>query len=181
MKMRVLVVAGVLAVLPIIPAAQRRLAGFIEPMPTAKLQQLFPQAAAFTPRADKDPLHFTAYAADPQAPGAKPIGFAFWTVDINPEELGYHGHIHMLVGMNMAGTLTGVIVDWNTEPYGDFSVEPLVFGMQFKGKSIRDPFVVGKDVDIVSRATITMRAAARIIRESSRTVARALLTPEAVR
>ena len=115
--------------------------------------------------------------------------FAFFTgdaqtsrvVDINPEELGYHGHIHMLVGMNMTGTLTGVIVDWNTEPYGDFSVEPPAFGAQFKGKSIRDPFVAGKDVDIVSRATITVRAAARTIRESSRTVARALLTPDAVK
>ena len=180
-KKRVLVVAGVLAVLPVVVAAQKRIAGFIEPMPTAKLRQLFPQATAFTPRGDKDPLHFTAYAADPRAPGAKPIGFAFWTVDINPEELGYHGHIHMLVGMNMTGTLTGVIVDWNTEPYGDFSVEPPAFGAQFKGKSIRDPFVAGKDVDIVSRATITVRAAARTIRESSRSVARALLTPEAVR
>ena len=82
-------------------SAQKRIAGFIEPMPTAKLQQLFPQAAAF--------------------------------------------------------------------------------GAQFKGKSIRDPFVAGKDVDIVSRATITVRAAARTIRESSRSVARALLTPEAVK
>ena len=108
-------------------------------MPTTKLKQLFPQAVAFTPRGEKDPLHFTAYATDPQSPGAKPLGFAFWTVDINPEELGYHGHIHMLVGMNTVGMLTGVIVDWNTEPYGDFSVEPPAFGAQFRGKSIRDP------------------------------------------
>ncbi len=124
---------------------------------------------------------FAAYATDPQARGAKPIGIAFWTPDITPELLGYHGHIHMLIGMNMTGTLTGVIVDWNTEPYGDFSVEPLAFGAQFTGKSIRDAFAVGKDVDIVSRATITVRAAAQIIRESSRTVARALLTPGAVK
>lgn len=176
-----LMLAGLLAVMPSLAGAQKRVAGFIEPMPTAKLKQLFPQAVAFTPRGEKDPLHFTAYAADPQAPGAKPIGFAFWTVDINPEELGYHGHIHMLVGMNTVGMLTGVIVDWNTEPYGDFSVEPPAFGAQFRGKSIRDPFIVGKDVDIVSRATITVRAAARTIRESSRIVARAVLNPAEVR
>ena len=176
-----LMLAGLLAVMPSLVGAQKRVAGFIELMPTAKLKQLFPAAVAFTPRGEKDPLHFIAYAADPQAAGAKPIGFAFWTVDINPEELGYHGHIHMLVGMNTVGMLTGVIVDWNTEPYGDFSVEPPAFGAQFRGKSIRDPFIVGKDVDIVSRATITVRAAARIIRESSRTVARAVLNPADVR
>jgi transcriptional regulator of nitric oxide reductase len=182
LKRRVLAsVVGVLAMLPVMAGAQKRVAGFIEPMPTTKLKQLFPQAVAFTPRGEKDPLHFTAYAADPQSPGAKPLGFAFWTVDINPEELGYHGHIHMLVGINTVGMLTGVIVDWNTEPYGDFSVEPPAFGAQFRGKSIRDPFIVGKDVDIVSRATITVRAAARTIRESSRIVARALLKPEDVR
>jgi transcriptional regulator of nitric oxide reductase len=176
-----LALAGLLAVMPSFAGAQKRVAGFIEPMPTAKLKQLFPAAVVFTPRGEKDPLHFAAYAADPQAPGAKPIGFAFWTVDINPEELGYHGHIHMLVGMNTVGMLTGVIVDWNTEPYGDFSVEPPAFGAQFRGKSIRDPFIVGKDVDIVSRATITVRAAARTIRESSRIVARAVLNPAEVR
>ena len=37
-KKRVLVVAGVLAVLPVVVAAQKRIAGFIEPMPTAKLR-----------------------------------------------------------------------------------------------------------------------------------------------
>ena len=47
--------------------------------------------------------------------------------------------------------------------------------------SVGSPFIVGKDVDIVSRATITVRAAARTIRESSRIVARAVLNPAEVR
>lgn len=157
--------------------AQKRIAGFIDPMPTAKLRQLFPKAVAFTPRGEVDPLHFTAYAVDPTRPGAKPIGYAFWTIDLVPGELGYHGHIHMLIGMDLRGRLTGVIVDVNTEPYGEISVERPEFPAQFRGKSIRDKFVAGEDVDIVSRATISVRAAAREIRESSRIVARALLTP----
>src|SRR6478672_10687343 len=147
---------------PVVVAAQKPIAGFIEPMPTAKLKQLFPKAVAFTPRGDVDPLHFTAYAGDPGKPGNRPIGFAFWTIDIVPGELGYHGHIHMLIGMDTRGRIAGVITDINTEPYGD-------------------KFVPGEDLDAISRATITVRAAAREIRESSRIVARAVLTPEVVR
>ena len=176
-----LLLVAVLATLPLAASAQKRIAGFIEPMPTEKLKQLFPRAVAFTPRGEKDPMYFTAYAADPKAPRAKPIGWAFWTIDLVPGELGYHGHIHMLIGMDTAGRLTGVIVDVNTEPYGEISIERPEFPVQFKGKSIRDKFVAGEDVDVVSRATITVRAAAREIRESARMVARAVLTPDAVK
>ncbi len=168
-------------IFPLLLAAQS-VAGFIDPMPTARLKQLFPSAVAFTPRGEKDPLYFTAYAVDPaKTPGARPVGWAFWTIDLVPGELGYHGHIHMLIGMNTQGRLTGVIVDRNTEPYGDISINRPEFPVQFKGKSIRDRFEVGQDVDLTSRATITVKAAAREIREASRMVARVVLTPSAVR
>ena len=179
---KLIVVALSLALLhPVLAAAQKPIAGFIDPMPTAKLKQLFPKAVAFSPRGEVDPLHFTAYASDPARPGAKPIGFAFWTIDIVPGELGYHGHIHMLIGMDTRGRIAGVITDINTEPYGDISVNLPDFPNQFKGKSIRDKFLPGEDLDAISRATITVRAAAREIRESSRIVARALLSPDAIR
>jgi transcriptional regulator of nitric oxide reductase len=179
---RSLVVAlALLVAAPIFLLAQS-IAGFIDPMPTARLKQLFPAATTFTQRGERDPLYFTAYAADPtRTPGAKPIGWAFWTIDLVPGELGYHGHIHMLIGMNRQGRLTGVIVDRNTEPYGDISINLPEFPLQFKGKSIRDRFEVGQDVDLVSRATISVRAAAREIRESSRMVARAVLNPKDLR
>jgi NosR/NirI family nitrous oxide reductase transcriptional regulator len=161
-------------------AAGQRAAGFIDPLPVARLKQLFPSAVAFTPRGSVDPLYFSAFGVDPATSGARPIGYAFWTTDLVPEQLGYHGHIHMLIGMDPAGRLTGVIVDRHTEPYGDFSIEPPEFGAQFKGKSIRDRFEMGADVDAVSRATITIRSAAREVRDSARMVARAVLTPGAV-
>jgi transcriptional regulator of nitric oxide reductase len=171
-----------LALAPTVLIAQRPIAGFIDPMPTAKLKQLFPSAAAFTPRGDKDPIYFTAYSVDPvKAPGAKPIGWAYWTIDLVPGELGYHGHIHMLIGLTPQGRIAGVIMDVNTEPYGDISIDKPEFPLQFKGKSIRDRFEVGQDVDVTSRATISVRAAAREIRESSRMIARAVLKPDAVR
>ena len=178
---RILLSLGAVLAAAVVASAAKPIYGFLDPMPTAKLKQLFPTAVAFTPRGEVDPLYFTAYATDPRTPGAKPIGYAFWTIDLIPGELGYHGHIHMLIGMTTAGRIAGVIVDVNTEPYGEISIEQPEFPLQFRNKSIRDKFVAGEDVDIVSRATITVRAAAREIRESSRMVARALLTPEAIK
>ena len=154
---------------------------FTNPKPDAHLKQLFPAAAGFSPLAG-DPLHFKAYAADPRTnPAAPVIGFAFWTTDLVPQEHGYHGPIHILVGMDPTGTLTGVVVDYDSEPYGYFSVEPPQFAAQFKGKSVRDPFRVGGDVDAVSRASLTINSAARAIRDSSRLMARQFLIPGAVK
>jgi transcriptional regulator of nitric oxide reductase len=181
MKRWTIVAAALLLAVSVAAAGQRRTAGFIDPLPTSRLTQLFPGAAFFTPRGSADPLYFAAYAVEPRTPQARPIGYAFWTMDLVPEELGYHGHIHMLVGMDARGRLTGVIVDWNTEPYGEISIERPEFAAQFKGKSVRDRFEYGVDVDAVSRATITVRAAAREIRESARMVARVVLTPDALR
>ena len=151
---------------------------FTTPNPAAELKRLFPSASTFSPLAG-EPLHFKAYAADPKtSPSAPPLGVAFWTTDLVPQEHGYHGPIHILVGMDMTGVLTGVVVTYDSEPYGYFSVEPPKFAMQFKGKSIRDPFRVGDDVDAVSRASITIGSATRAIRDSVRLVAKQLL-PEA--
>jgi len=154
---------------------------FTTPNPAAELKRLFPAAAAFSTLAG-EPLHFKAFVADPKTnPSAATIGIAFWTTDLVPLEHGYHGPIHILVGMDMTGVITGTVVTYNSEPYGYFSVEPPKFAAQFKGKSFRDPFRVGGDVDAVSRASITISSAARAIRDSSRMVAKQLLPPEAAK
>jgi hypothetical protein len=81
------------------------------PKPEAHLKALFPAAAAFSPLSG-EPLHFTAFATDPKStPPAPPIGYAFWTTDIVPNEHGYHGPIHVLVGLDLKGVITGAIVD----------------------------------------------------------------------
>lgn len=170
----VLVCAGVVAV-----AAAERI--YTNPKPDAHLKKLFPTAVAFSPLSGT-PLHYTAYAADPKTnPGAKPLGYAFWTTDLVPHEHGYHGAIHMLIGIDLTGVLTGLVVDYDSEPYGYFSVQPPEFAAQFKGKSIFDKFQLGADIDMVSRASITMNSATRAVRDSSRMIARALLDPAAVK
>jgi NosR/NirI family nitrous oxide reductase transcriptional regulator len=142
----------------------------------AQLGKLFPDAATFTPKGGSPP-HFKAYG--PAGAGQQPqlLGFAFWTTELDPLERGYDGPIKMLVGMDTTGILKGVIVTEHREPYGDFSVDRPEFAAQFKNKNIRDAFRVGADIDAISRATITVTSASRAVRNSSRRIARALLTP----
>jgi len=169
---------ALLAVLVVVAADV--LAG-LQPSLDAKLQaqllQLFPQATSFSPKSG-DPPHYKAYiGAGGQAGTA--VGFAFWTTELEPLERGYDGPIKMLVGMDLKGILTGVIVVEHHEPYGSFSVEPPRCADQFRGKNIRDPFKVGSDIYAVSRASITITSATRAVKNSARRVARLLLPPPA--
>jgi transcriptional regulator of nitric oxide reductase len=145
------------------------------------LRQVFPEAVAFSPH-QGTPLHYKAYGADPAAnPKAPVVGYVLWTTDLVPQERGYHSAIHMLVGLNRKGVLTGVLVNFNSEPYGYFSIDPPSFAATFAGKSIRAPFRVGEDVHAVSRATITVTSATRAIRDSARAMARQFLDPSMVK
>jgi transcriptional regulator of nitric oxide reductase len=148
----------------------------LDPKLQGQLKQLFPAASAFSPKVPEPP-HFKAFAASPAAGQQDLAGLVFWTTELEPLERGYDGPIRILVGMDTKGILTGVIVAGHNEPYGDFSVDRPEFAAQFKGKSIRDPFRVGSDVDAVSRATITVTSAARAIRNSARRMATRLLVP----
>jgi transcriptional regulator of nitric oxide reductase len=148
-------------------------------MPDAKLlahlKRLFPVATEFSPK-EPSPPHVKAYTT--AASGARTLaGVAFWTTELEPLERGYDGPIKILVGLDPAGRLTGVVVTEHREPYGYFSVDLPAFAAQFAGKNIRDAFKIGDDVDAVSRATITNTSATRAIRNSARRIARQLLTP----
>jgi transcriptional regulator of nitric oxide reductase len=165
--------------LVVLVSAQQRI--FTNPKPDDHLKKLFPAAAAFSPL-EGTPLHFKAYSADPRTnPNATLLGYAFWTTDVVPHERAYHGAIHFLVGMDLHGRMTGVVLDYDSEPYGYFSIQPPAFVEQFKNKSIRDPFRVGQDIDAVSRASVTMNGAARALRDSVRVMAKQFLDPAAIK
>jgi transcriptional regulator of nitric oxide reductase len=142
-----------------------------------QLQFVFPQATSFSAK-EGNPPHFKAFVRHPQTGTDTLAGLVFWTTEIEPLERGYDGPIKMLVGMDVTGRLTKVLVVDHREPYGYFSVDTPEFAAQFAGKSIRDAFRVGSDVDAISRATITMTSAARTIRNSSRRIAKQYLSPE---
>lgn len=146
----------------------------------AQLTTLFPAATAFSPKGG-DPPHFKAFTTVSGSGPQTLLGLAFWTTELEPLERAYDGPIKILVGMDTRGVLTGIIVTDHHEPYGDFSIDPPEFAAQFKGKNIRDVFKVGGDIDAVSRATISVTSASRVVRNSARRVARQLLTPPEAR
>ena len=147
-----------------------------DPKTDALLKRLFPNSTSISPKGGAPP-HFKVFGKPAGAEGETLVGLAFWTTELEPLERGYDGPIKMLVGMDPRGVLAGVIVVEHHEPYGNFSVEPPAFAAQFVGKSVRDPFKVGEDIDAISRASITNLSATRAIRNSARRVARQLLTP----
>ena len=144
-----------------------------------QLKIVFPRATSFSDK-EGNPPHFKAYVAD-EAGKPSLAGYVFWTTELEPLERGYDGPIKMLVGMDLAGRLTSVLVVDHHEPYGYFSVDSPQFAEQFRNKSIRDAFRVGADVDAISRATITITSAARVIKNSARGIARQYMRPEDVK
>jgi transcriptional regulator of nitric oxide reductase len=139
----------------------------------ARLKQLFPAATAFSPKGG-DPPHVKALAG-PKSETV--VGYAVWTTEVVPLERGYGGPIAILVGVDAKGVITGIVMGEHHEPYGDFSIDRPEFTATFRGKDVRDPFRLGKDIDAVSRATITMESAVRAIRNSARRVARQFIAP----
>jgi transcriptional regulator of nitric oxide reductase len=147
----------------------------LDPTLQAQLRKVFPSASSFSLKQTGPPPHFVAYTG---GANSKTIaGYVFWTTEVEPLERGYDGPVKMLVGLDTNAKLTGVLVTEHHEPYGYFSVEPPEFARQFLGKDIRDPFKVGADVMAVSRASITINSSSRAIRNGSRRIARAFLTP----
>jgi transcriptional regulator of nitric oxide reductase len=150
-----------------------------DPELLGQLKKLFPAAATFSAKTGS-PAHYKAFGPAPvgQPEGAL-LGLAFWTTEVEPLERGYDGPIKMLVGLNPQGEIAGLIIADHREPYGYFSIDLPEWSRQFEGKSIRDAFRVGTDVDAISRATITVTSASRAIRNASRKAARAHLAPPA--
>ena len=165
--------ALMLALAPTAAAAQ----GLVSPADEAALRRLVPGADHFELR-DRGARHFRAFAA-PEA-GAVPrlIALAFFTTDLAPRIYAYKGRITSLVAMDPGGRLIGVRVVHHYEPFGYFSIDLPGFTPQFAGKSILDPLEVGGDIDAVSRATITMEAATRTIRQGARRLARDFLAEQ---
>jgi NosR/NirI family nitrous oxide reductase transcriptional regulator len=148
----------------------------LDPTLRAQLDQLFPDAAAFSPK-EGAPPHFKAFVTSPGSGEKTLAGFAFWTTDLEPLERGYDGPIQILVGVDLDGILTGIVVVRHHEPYGYFSVDTPQFAAQFARKNIRDRFRVGTDIDAVSTATLTVTSATRAVRNAARRIARQYLVP----
>jgi NosR/NirI family nitrous oxide reductase transcriptional regulator len=146
----------------------------------AQLAGVLPQAQRFSPKQGNPPVYI---GYESEAQDAEIVGYAFETTDFEPQEVGYSAPIEVLVGVDLAGELTGIEILFYRESYksirGDF-LNSERFPNQFDGKSVADGFRVGRDIDGVSRATIRSWAVSRGIRNSAREVARAYLGEAAV-
>jgi transcriptional regulator of nitric oxide reductase len=147
-----------------------------DPELRAQLERLFPDAASFSAKSGSPP-HFKAFGPAPTGGEPPLLGLAYWTTELEPLERGYDGPIKMLVGMDTSGVLRGVVLTDHREPYGYFSIDLPEVMEQFERKNVRDAFKLGDDIDAISRATITMQATNRAVRNSSRRIARAYLVP----
>ena len=168
--------AAMLAALGVVALAADRI--FTNPKVEPHLRALFPKAAAFSPL-EGTPLHFKAYAADPKTT-PEPAAARLRVLDHRPgarRSTAITARSTSWSAWTSPASCRASCVDYDSEPYGYFSVQPPEFAAQFTGKSVRAPFKVGADVAAVSRATITISSATRAIRDSSRAMAKAFLNP----
>ncbi len=146
----------------------------------AQLAAVLPQAERFSPKQGNPPVYI-GYSSGEE--DAEVVGYAFETTDFDPQEIGYSAPIEVLVGIDLKGELTGIEILFYRESYksirGDF-LNTERFPNQFDGKSVAEGFRVGRDIDGVSRATISSWAVSRGIRNSAREVARGYLGEAAI-
>ncbi len=165
---------------PSISTAVFLVSQFIPLSPEAEeshIRDVLPDADAFSSK-EGDPPYYKAYKIDPQTNRRTVVGLAFFTLDASPRERGYEGPINIAVGINMQGVITQIKVVAHREPYGYFSVDRDRFAEQFRGKSLRDRFRMGRDIDAVSRATMSIGSASRSIRKGARQILKQYLEEE---
>jgi NosR/NirI family nitrous oxide reductase transcriptional regulator len=145
------------------------------PVTPELMLEVFPKASRFSEKSGSPPV-ITAYADS--VDGEVVVGYLFETKDYPPEEVGYSAPIEVMAGLDMSGSVTGIKVLFYRESYrsirGDFLATEN-FPNQFTGKNVTDGFRVGRDIDGVSRATITSWALSRGVRNASREVAQVYL------
>ncbi len=94
----------------------------------------------------------------------KNIGTLFYTKDISPEIKGYAGHINLLVGLDN-NKITGLKLISHSET-DQFVYKFDDFLKQFSNKSLKDNFIPGKDIDVMTQATTSSTAVAESIKQS---------------
>lgn len=80
---------------------------------------------------------------------------------------GYGGPIRMAVGIGPEGSVKGLSVISHSETPGlGANIENEEFLRQFEGKTAKDPIRVKEDIQAITGATITSKAAAKEVREA---------------
>lgn len=86
-----------------------------------------------------------------------------WAVVL--DEMGKIKPITFLVGIDIQSKVLGVRILEYRDIFGS-EIKRKSFLRQFQGKSLKDPMVVGRDIDAVTSATISSRAATLAVKKS---------------
>ncbi|MBI4687763.1 MAG: FMN-binding protein [Nitrospirae bacterium] len=117
----------------------------------------------------------------------KLVGYVLISKEWTSRLIGYSGkHLETLIGIDTNNTITGVKLLFHSEPIVLIGLKEehyLNFIKQYKGKSIKEPLSLGKEIsiDAVTGATVTAVVQNSIILESARKVADAAGTLKAAK
>jgi len=101
---------------------------------------------------------------------------AFNSFDVVPGIRGYAGPIKTMLSIDSRGTIVGIKIlkHHETRNYVHTMETPEYLG-QFLGKTVFAPIEADRDIDVISRATVSVNALADTVRLSSRKVAKEVL------
>jgi sulfite exporter TauE/SafE len=132
-----------------------------------KVRTLYPHATEIVYVQDAFPPHFVVYEGEGSAKNEK--GYVVSSTCCDSGISGYGGPIPMLVGIESSGVIHDIKILENREtPSYSSAVFSRIYLDSFRGKSVDDPFEVGKDVDAVSGATITLKAFVKTLENTVR-------------
>jgi len=153
---------------------------FAELVTKNDLAHVLPAADIFV-RYEEPFGHFLGYVTD----GGYFVGAVFLTTEVVPEETwGYRDQIVTLVGVDPKGKITGVkILQENETPRYTRGLlnDDSWFLEQFKDKDAGDEFLLGKDVDAITGATISSSSISRAIESGLAIVTEKVLYEEVER
>jgi NosR/NirI family nitrous oxide reductase transcriptional regulator len=145
----------------------------------ADVEKIFPGAAEADFVTDASPRHWRVYAGQGNARAL--LGYAVSSEECAPGIRGYAGPVPLLISLDPQGKILGVTVLPNEETHAYvsrlFSADSLA---RFAGKSYRDAFLIGGDVDAVSGATVSQEALVRTVQTTLQVFATGILHQEPV-
>ncbi|HWR73567.1 MAG TPA: 4Fe-4S binding protein [Nitrospirota bacterium] len=97
---------------------------------------------------------------------------AFNSFDVTTTVRGYAGPIKVMIALGRDGTIRRITIieHRETKNYVHY-MENRKYLDRYTGKSVHDRFEIDRDIDGITRATVSVEALARTVRDSSRTVA----------
>jgi Na+-translocating ferredoxin:NAD+ oxidoreductase RnfG subunit len=126
---------------------------------------VYPEAVDFSEKKGS-PLHYEAYILNEK--GEKELdGLCFLSTDFAPNVRGYAGRIKILIGMGKNGQIRGIkVLSHNETPSYVQTLQEPVFTDQFKKLDHTSEFQLDKDLDGITRATVTSQAIVTAVEKS---------------